>query len=269
MNEKLDFKGVKGGRLENFWYYHKWKILIAAFFSIVLIICVVQMVERESPDMYIMYAGQADLSATDVPAMRNALRAVIEDYNGDGEVGTTFVNITCRSEEQIAALESRYAAESEPFPYDLKAANQSSLKTFDAEIFAGESVICLLDPWLYSRVREAGGFMPMSEIFTKEELAGLEMYDACGIYFDSTKFSEYYPVFGELPDDTILCIRRVSTMSVFKGKKKYEQIHENHIDALRKIALFEFPEGYVPDTSADTGDETTGAPVADTAVTTG
>ncbi len=254
-DEKLKFHGLGAGaekaqsKWENFWYYNKWKIIIAAFFSVILIICVVQFVSRDSPDIYVMYAGPAYMSAGDVDGVRFALRSVIEDYNGDGKTGASLLLLTYLTDEQIRERAEMAVAESIEIYLD-RQANQQNLKQFEMEIFGGESVICLLDPGLYERVHEAGGFMRMDDIFTEDELSELDLYDACGINFSSLPFADYFTAFRDLPDDTVLCIRKVSTMSVFKGKKKYEKLHEQHVDAFSRIVGFEYPEGYVPETDA-------------------
>ena len=245
--DRLEYQGISvGEKLENFWYYNKWKVIIGAFFLVVAIIVIAQFAGRENPDVYIMYAGESYLNVTGVDGMRNAFRAVIDDYNGDGEHGIMLTTLTCHSDEQIAEREEAAREETREFYVD-RSANMQNIKSFDAEIFAGESVICLLDPWLFDRVDAAGGFVPMSEIFTEEELASLELYGNSGIYLRSTKFAKYYTALGNLSEDTVLCIRRISSMSVFKGQKKYERLHDDHVDAFRRIALFEYPEGYVPD----------------------
>ena len=42
--------------LDNFWYHHKWKVLIITFFAIVIIVGVVQMLNKEDPDSEITIA---------------------------------------------------------------------------------------------------------------------------------------------------------------------------------------------------------------------
>lgn len=242
---KLEFRGVKDTKLENFWYYNKWKVILGAFFAVVIGICVYQFIDRDTPDVYLMYAGPQYLSSSAGGSLREALYAVIDDYNGDGKRGLGLVALTCMTEEQIEHLESQYHAESEDYIID-KQANGDNIKKFDMEIFGGESVICMLDPSLYERVREAGGLEQIRDIFTDEELEDVELYDSTGIVLGSLRFAKYYSGVGSLPDDTVLCIRKVSTISVFKGKKKYESLHEDHVDAFRRMVLFEYPEGYVP-----------------------
>lgn len=254
-NDKYDFQGFgeRGERFskwfENYWYHYKWHTIITLFFAVVIGVCGYQFITREVPDVYVMYAGPEYVSAGEVISFKSAFKDNMEDYNGDGEKGVTLITLTCVSEEKIEALESEADAESEEFYIDL-AANAQNIKQFDMEIFAGEAVVCLLDPSLYERVHSEGGFMKMSEIFTEEELASLELelYDECGIRLGSTKFGKFYSVMSGLPEDTVLCIRKVSTISVFKGKKKYEKLHDYHVDMFKNIVGFEYPEGYVPET---------------------
>lgn len=248
---KIDFRGMGKevdsveGRLENFWYHNKWKTIIGVFLAVVLGICVYQYATKDVPDVYLMYAGPSYISAGDVIRFKSAMKDVMQDYNGDGEKGMMLVTLTYSSEEKIEKMKSEAEAESEEFYIDL-AANAQNKRQFDMEIFAGEAVICLLDPELYESVREAGGFMQMSEIFTEEEISELSLYDECGLYLKDLKFGKYYGIMSEFPEDAVLCIRKVSTISVFKGKKKYEKLHDYHVDMFKNIVGFEYPEGYVP-----------------------
>lgn len=244
-NERLEFRGMGDSWLENFWYYHKWKVIIGLFFAFFIGVCVFQLAERDSPDIYVMYAGPKYLSATGTTNVRSALRAVVGDYNGDGEIGVGLVTLSCLTEEQIEERHEEALAESRQFVID-REANRQNIKQYDAEIFGGESVICLLDPSLYERTREAGGFVRMDEIFTEDELRGVRLYDSCGIYLSSlTGFTGRYSVFADFPEDTVLCIRKVATITAFKGRDKYEKIHKDHVDAFRRIVLYEYvpPEG--------------------------
>ncbi len=261
-NEKYEFQGFgEGGSrfskwFDNFWYHYKWHTIIGLFFAVVIGVCGYQFITREVPDVYIMYAGPEYLTAGDIINVKSALRDNLKDYNGDGEKGITLITLTCVSEEKIESMKAEAEAESEEFYIDLNA-NAQNIKQFDMEVFAGEAVICLLDPSLYERVGEAGGFMKMTEVFTSEELAalkeeGVELDGEYGIRLLSTKFGKYYGAIAEMPEDTMLCIRKVSTISVFKGKKKYEKLHGYHVDMFRELVNFEYPEGYVPDTEAET-----------------
>lgn len=250
--DKYDFQGFGENKLakwfDNFWYHYKWHTIITLFFAVVIGVCGYQYFTREVPDVYIMYAGPEYISAGDVISIKSAFRDNMKDYNDDGEKGITLITLTCVSDEKREQLESEAAAESQNFYIDMEA-NAQNIQQFDMEIFAGEAVVCLLDPSLYKRVHSEGGFMTLSDILTEEELAGVELYDEAGIYLSSTKFGKYYSAMSGLPEDTILCIRKISTISVFKGKKKYEKLHDYHVDMFKNIVNFEYPEGYTPETA--------------------
>ena len=118
------------------------------------------------------------------------------------------------------------------------------LKKFDNLIMAGDSLLCLLDPFLYNRVLDSGGFIPLSEIFDELPESAVDEY---GILLSDTEFGQYFDGVNTLPGDTILCIRTIPTFSFIKGKKGQKPITAS-CRLLRAIVAFEFPEGYVPDT---------------------
>lgn len=245
-DEKLEFRGMGAtaakaeSKLSNFWYYNKWKVIIGLFFSVLIGVSVYQIVTRDSPDLYVLYAGPGSSSATEVENIRAAFRTVIGDYNGDGKVGTSLMMLTCLTEDQITEREA------ESYIVNRSAILQN-IKQFDNELGYGDSIIYMLDPELYERAREAGGFMRMDDIFTEEELADLDLYDGCGVYLSSLKFTEVNSVFATFPPDTIICIRKITAMSsAFRGQEKFEQRHRDHIEAFRNIVLYEYPEGYEP-----------------------
>ena len=42
---------------QNYWYYYKWPVILAVFFVVVIVFCVVQSESREDADAYILFAG--------------------------------------------------------------------------------------------------------------------------------------------------------------------------------------------------------------------
>ena len=63
--------------LDNFWYHYKWHTLIALFFAVVLIVCLVQCVSREKTDLTVSFGGAATLSEAEQNALGAALEAVV------------------------------------------------------------------------------------------------------------------------------------------------------------------------------------------------
>ena len=104
------------------------------------------------------------------------------------------------------------------------------------EVVAGNSVIYMLDPLLYESVKDAGGLLPLAEVLDEIPQAAIDEY---GIRLGDTALSESITGLQRLPEETVLCIRKVSTMSVFKGQKKSEEAHARHVELFRQIAAFE------------------------------
>ena len=235
---------VKKSFWGNIWYHYKSPILIFISFIIIFAIATGQIMKRDKPDTYILYAGPVYFDSESTKEIESILKSVMsEDYNGDGEKGVQFTNIVYLSEDVIAQRQ----AEANENGYSLSVnnhANNEEYETFSNEMLSGNSVICLLDPFLYENVKEAEGFLKLSEIFDETPDGAIDEY---GIKFSETKICKYYSVFDSLPEDTIFAVRRVSTMSIFKGKEKTEKAHQNHVKFARDIINFEYPEGYSED----------------------
>ena len=61
---------------DNFWFYHKWHILIGAFIILVLLVCILQTRENETDDVTLMVAGPYKLTATEIAALRTGLNDI-------------------------------------------------------------------------------------------------------------------------------------------------------------------------------------------------
>ena len=230
-------------KLSNFWYYHKWKIIIGAFFLFVAILCITQMAGREDYDMRVLYAGPHIFTGEEVKAVEESFSQLLsKDYNGDGLKNCELRDMTIMTDAQLsAAIENAGSAASMVMYNNFSAANMES--SFSQEIFAGENVICLLDPAWYAKVKESDGFVPLAEVIGKKPEKAL---DDCSVLLKDTDFAAFFPAFDVFPEDTVLCMRRVSTASVFTGVKKAGERYENHKEILKKLFAFTLPEDFVP-----------------------
>ena len=95
--EEIEFKGGILEKIDNFWFYHKWKVIavVAAVF-LVFIMCI-QMCGNVADDVTLMYAGSSYL--TTVPNYEEILAKFEEvmpyDFDGDGTI------IGCRDASQL------------------------------------------------------------------------------------------------------------------------------------------------------------------------
>jgi len=236
------------GFWENFWYHHKWKTIFCGILVFAVLLCTVQMCQKDDPDIYFMYAGPGYMKSREAKAVTDAIKQVMADYDGDGERGILLHDINYMTGEQIAEKLAQAEEEGVELYIDYTN-NASNFELFEMEVIAGESVIYLLDPALYAHVAASGGLLPLEEVLGYVPEAAV---DETGIRFARTPFARYFSAMDVFPEDSILCLRRVSTMAAFKGQKKTEKQHENHADLFCRIVNFTFPEGFVESTADET-----------------
>ena len=76
---------------------------------------------------------------------------------------------------------------------------------------------------------------------------GAKKYDDCSYYLNSLEFSKFFSCFEGFPEDTLVCVRRMTTAASIKGKKKTEKHYNNHIEYYEDILNFVLPEGWKPE----------------------
>lgn len=247
--ERTEAPLVKGSRWGNFWYHYKLHTIFILFIGTFLIISIAQLVTRETPDAVILYAGPKYINEDRNTAIRNAVKQVMsEDFNGDGYMGVMLTDITYMNEAQIRASYTEAQEDGVNVTID-GSYYATALDRFNMEIFSGQAVICFLDPGLFETVKLAGGFLTIEEVLGYIPDSAVDEY---GIRLNDLPFGKFFPGVNELPADTVLCIRRISTVSFLRGQQKTEKAHQYHIMLFKDIVNFDFPEGY----TADTGDTT-------------
>lgn len=226
------------GFFENYWYHHKWKTIIIGVFLLILLICTLQMCTKDTPDVYIMYAGPGFLTANEAREVENSFRQIMEDYNEDGEKGVMLTGINYLTPVQIEEKLEQARQEGIDLIIDYPG-NNEALERFGLEVMVGESVICILDPGLYAQLKAGGGLMELEEVLGYVPEGALDAY---GVRFRQTEFSQFFTATHVFPEDSILCIRRVSAMAAFKGQKKTERAHAYHTAMFRSVMEFTMPE---------------------------
>ncbi len=234
-----DFKS----KVVNFWYHHKVKVLITAFFTFTLAVCIGQFAAQSHPDVFILYAGPDYIAPVDNRNFCSVMREIMtEDYNGDGEKKIRLTDVIFSTDAQMEAAKAEAEARGEEFTFD-GMLNQNNSEKFTYEVFGDNAIICILAEDQYNIVAAADGFVPLSEIFGDTEVKGA--IDSCGIRFSETNFYEFYKNTHIFPEDAVLALRKPSTISAITGKSKVEKIHAYHVELFRQMADFRFPEGYV------------------------
>lgn len=225
---------------ENFWYHYKWTTIGVIFAVVVFVICTLQTCEKESFDSYVMYGGPYVIEGEDMSNFRQALGVVLPDeLDSDGEkkVGIVANFIMSKEEIEAAKKESENDTSEGSFYIDPVFISQNKQK-FDNLIVAGEYSVCFLSPYLYEEVKAAGGFMPIADMFEEVPKGAFDEY---GIRLCETDFGSYFPGVNVLPTDTVLCMRRISTMGSFLNKGATEEAYERSMKLFKSIVNYEAP----------------------------
>lgn len=225
--------------LENFWYHHKWKTIVIAFFAIVLGIGIFQMTTKESYDVNVLYTGPAVLSQDQKNELASAFADVVpEDLNEDGAKTVLINGITVLSNEQVAEKEEEAKAESDSLYYDYNA-REDAISQVSTLIATGNTVICLMDDYMYQKYKAENAFRPLSEVL---DVVPEEAIDEYSIYLADTPFGSYYGACKALPADTILCLRKSSVMNSGLSQKEAKAYYELCVETFKALFTFSVAE---------------------------
>lgn len=222
--------------LDNYWYHYKWPTLIAAFFLVAFLVMGLQMCSSEKTDVYIIYAGPYGFEGSAAADFASEVNTVA-NAGRDKKLSCDTVDFYILSEEQINAEKAAAEEKGEVYYYNSQFFAEEKRK-FEQLILAGEYSICLLDPAIYENVKESGGFRALSEVFETIPDAAFDEY---GIRLADTGFARYFTNASGLPEDTVLCLRRESTMS-FLNRSRAEEQYALYVEVFKKIAEFKIPE---------------------------
>ncbi len=234
--EKLDAEDVKIvyetqnpflKKLSNFWYYHKWKVIIISFFAIIAAVGIYQMVTREEVDEIVVVAAAVYLENEEIDAIDNLLTSCLPK-NKDGSLRNMNVyDYTVYSEEYIDAANREETDEEGRYVVKIdKNFVKSEISACNDFLSTGESSVLFVDGYLYgelSKRNQSNGKdirMTMTEVFGDDLPEGV-MPDGCGIRLGDTEIYKYYEELQVLPEDTVICILRPYYMGASSFEDKY------------------------------------------------
>lgn len=224
----------KGNFFSNFWYQHKWGVIIGVAFLFIAIFFIVSIASQPSYDMYIAYAGPLYPNYETHGAIEKAFTDMSKDYNKDGEKLLNFAAITYQNEEQ-----RKQTAEEMLDTYGIVQhtnENYKALTSIQSQMMSGTVAIYLMDEALYKQYE--AGMVKISDIIGTDVKLGKEaLAGDSGVYFKKTDF--YYHMFAtewgkalrNLPDDTVLCILpKLVTID--------EEMYESSVSLIKSILEF-------------------------------
>lgn len=221
-----------GKKIENYWYHYKWHTLIALFFIIVLTVNLVQCATRVTADSTILYGGPRGFNEDESREINDAFSSLLDkDLNGDGKTVAELISVYLLSDEQYSEFVKQNG--------NVIGVNEKSLRenhtAFSNHVFAGESVILLLDPTWFKEVRDAGGLRKLDEVLSTVPDYAIDGY---GIRLKDTQFAKSWSALNVFPDDTIVCVRNVSTSSFLVSQETQQEKYDYQIALFKRIIEF-------------------------------
>ena len=220
--------------LDNFWYHNKWLVIIGVFFAVAVIIMTTQFITRDKYDAMILYTGPRIPTANQTLDIQSAFEDVmIKEYDNNGKKEVSLNSLFLMTDEQLK--DDRYTHDEVGNPLYINTGDMVNTKQqFTTQIFVGEALICLLDPAWYDLVAKQDAFVPLDELIDK---VPDNAYDECALYLRDTGFGQYFTALNALPEDTLICFRRMSSTSGLKDEKeeskRYEYNKQYFIDILK------------------------------------
>lgn len=209
--------------LENYWYHYKWVTIIVVFFAVAVIIMTAQFFTRDKYDAMILYTGPVIPTANQTRDIETAFEDVMtEDYDGNGSREIALNALFLMTDEQLKDDKYRYDENGAPIYINTRDM-VTTKQQFTTQIFVGDALICLLDPAWYKLVAKQDAFVPLDELV---ESVPENAYDECALYLRDTGFGSYFTALNALPEDTLICFRRMSSASDIKDDKKENKRYE-------------------------------------------
>ena len=206
--------------LDNFWYHYKWHSLVALFLVFAITVCSLQMCQKTSYDVHVMYAGSYEIERTsesgtpEYEAFISSLSRVSDDFDESGHVTVNLRDLFLLSSKEIEEVEKDKEHE-----VNYVLINQN-IQIFKDNMAMSDYYVCFISKALYDEYKLYGNetmFAPLAPYVSKD--TKIEYYDTGAVLLSSTGFSTL-PGIRNLPDDTVVCLRRVSAVAEHLNKKQ-------------------------------------------------
>ena len=222
--EKLEQRAIRSEseslkRIENFWYHYKWPTIIVCFFVIVFTVCTMQICNKESYDISIVYAGPCNIDPNRSNDIKNVFDFTItNDFDGDGAKNTQLVSYLIYTKEQIEKVEAQETA------YVDRSYISNENKNF-FNYASSEAGICFIDPSLYQSLKESDRLIDITETLG---YAPEGLIDDHGVKLSETGLYKEYAVIQQLPEDTVVCLLR-------KQLTKKQDAYDDELETFKEI----------------------------------
>lgn len=194
---------------DNFWYHHKWKVIVIALLLVVLTVCVVQCATRDDKkDATLVLAGPYGF-ANDETGYRQLLACLTtllpEDYDGDGSKKIQMVHYSFYSDEVIAEYEAEGIMIN-------RAENATNKQNFSKTLTFGEASVLFIDPYLFEELCKSKHLVDLETLLGADPAGGIKVENGAGelgvwgVALSETKLYKDNTAVQKLPEDTVVCL---------------------------------------------------------------
>ncbi len=208
---------------ENLWYHYKWLILIILVLGTLIVVSVVQMVEKGDPDLHILFIGQNYITDEGRKETEKTLNNLFEDYNGDGKLKMDLVELTVTT----------VPGESYDYTYQ-----KDSLARFEAEIRTGKSTIYIVEDSFYAKIRELNIASPLATVFGEDKVPDYA-YDEFSFRLKDLDVAEESG-FCRFPRESFVCIRHSPQNDEYDYARTMED-YQNNLNFFKKFTTYRSP----------------------------
>ena len=215
--------------------HYKWYILIALFFVIFITIMAVQTCSRDEHDISVMYAGPAVVADTQNAAIETALGKLAEDIDGDGKVEALFYDLIVMNRDELTAAYGKGHSTSSINEDTVQQAKDA----FQLNILSDDHFVMMLSPERYDVMIENGALERFDDIGVAADVR----YSDYAVKLSDLDFARFYTAFSVLPDDTLVCFKRISEVNA--DKKKVLERRADSIEFLKTLVEYKLPKGVI------------------------
>ncbi len=215
--------------VQNFWYYHKWKLIIGLCVFFVIIYWTVSTLTAPTCDTTVLLGGPFYPTNTVKAEMYDAFSKLLpEDYDGDGEKRAEIVHYEFYSTEQFKELKAKDKD---------SLLNADNLKSFNQIVQIGEISVIITDKWFYDDLKETGAVRPLSEIFSGEVKGAIDEY---AVRLSDTDLPKGFKCFATLPESTVIFMRSEGLVSGFFNKGQSDEEYKVSEALFKALLTYEY-----------------------------
>lgn len=238
-NEKIDSTEIVTdnkavSKLQNFWYHNKWTVIVVAFFAVVLIICSVQMFNKEKYDLSVVYGGTVRMTAEEREAFLSCVESMMpKDYDNDGKKSVALIDYQVFSKDELYEEVETVIDGQETVVMKEKIStswNTEQYSNLQSALRMGEYSICFASPYIYETLLKDKA-VKISQVTDVPVVS----YDGKSVELRDTDFYYYNEAMQVLPEDTVICLLPQYTV----GASSHDDVYARSVDLFVAIITYD------------------------------